>query len=84
MSIKKKTACVLCVNGCGLEIEVENNRIVGVRGDKSDPRTDGYTCRKGIQIRYHQHNADRLLYPLKKVGHTFQRISWEQATTEIA
>ncbi|MFV1991307.1 MAG: molybdopterin-dependent oxidoreductase, partial [Acidimicrobiales bacterium] len=84
MAIRKKAACVLCVNGCGLEVEVEKNEIVSVRGDKSDPRTDGYTCRKGINIRYFQHNADRVLYPLKKVGGTFERISWEQATTEIA
>lgn len=84
MSVKKKTACVLCVNGCGLEIEIENNEIIRARGDKNDPRSEGYTCRKALQIRYYQHHADRLLYPLKKVGDSFQRISWEQATTEIA
>jgi len=84
MSIKKKTVCILCVNGCGLEVEIENNEIVRARGDKSDPRSEGYTCRKALQIKYHQHHADRLLYPLKKVGDSFQRISWEQATAEIA
>lgn len=80
----KKTYCVLCGNSCGLEVTIQDNKIVRARGDKEDPRSEGYTCRKALQIRYHQHHADRLLYPLKKVGDGFQRISWEQAIAEIA
>jgi len=80
----KKTACVLCGNGCGLEVTIENNQIVKARGDKENPRSEGYACRKGLNIRYHQHHADRLLYPLKKVGDSFERISWDRATTEVA
>lgn len=79
-----KTGCVLCAQNCGLEIEVENNRIVKVRGDKSNVKSEGYVCRKGMNIAYHQHNADRLKYPLKKVGDKFERISWDQAIEEIA
>jgi anaerobic selenocysteine-containing dehydrogenase len=37
-----------------------------------------------LNIAYHQHNADRLKYPLKKVGDKFERISWDQAIAEIA
>ncbi|MCX7983098.1 MAG: molybdopterin-dependent oxidoreductase [Syntrophales bacterium] len=84
MGTTYKTGCVLCAQNCGLEVEVENNRIVKVRGDKSNPKSEGYVCRKGLNIAYHQHHADRLLYPLKKVGNGFVRISWEQAIEEIA
>jgi len=80
----KKTACVLCGNGCGLEVEVENNCIIKVRSDKDDPRSEGYACRKGTSIAFHQHNADRVLYPLKKVGDKFERVSWNQAIDEIS
>ncbi|HOO89283.1 MAG TPA: molybdopterin-dependent oxidoreductase [Syntrophales bacterium] len=79
-----KTGCVLCPQNCGLEVEVENNRIVTVMGDKSNVRSRGYVCRKGMHIANHQHNADRLKYPLKRVGDQFERISWEQAIDEIA
>jgi anaerobic selenocysteine-containing dehydrogenase len=79
-----KTGCVLCAQNCGLEIEVENNRIVKVRGDKSNAKSEGYICRKGLNVAYHQHNADRLKYPLKKVRDKFERISWDQAIDEIA
>jgi anaerobic selenocysteine-containing dehydrogenase len=80
----KKTACVLCGNGCGLEVQVEDNRIIKVRPDKDSPISEGYACRKGMNIAFHQHNADRVLYPLKKVGDRFERVSWDQAISEIA
>ncbi|MEN6423216.1 MAG: molybdopterin-dependent oxidoreductase [Smithella sp.] len=79
-----KTGCVLCAQNCGLEVEVENNRIVKVKPDKSNPKSEGYFCRKGMNVAHHQHNADRLKYPLKKVGDRFERISWDQAIDEIA
>jgi anaerobic selenocysteine-containing dehydrogenase len=84
MRTTHKTGCVLCAQNCGLEVEVENNRIVKVRGDRSNGKSEGYLCRKGMNIANHQHNADRLKYPLKRVGDRFERISWDQAIGEIA
>jgi anaerobic selenocysteine-containing dehydrogenase len=80
----KKTTCVLCANICGLEALVEDNRITRVHGDKDNPRSQGYACRKGLNIKHHQHNADRLTHPLKKVGEGFEKISWEQAIDEVS
>ena len=80
----KKTTCVMCGLCCGLEVQVEKNRIVKVRPDKQSPISEGYICRKGMNIAYHEHNSDRLLYPMKKVGGKFERISWDQAIGEIA
>lgn len=37
-----------------------------------------------MQIAYHQHHAQRLTHPLKKVDGVFERVSWEQALDEIA
>lgn len=80
----KKTGCVLCAQNCGLEVEVENNRIVRVKGDRDNPRSKGYVCRKGMKIAYHQHHEDRLKYPLKRTDKGFERISWDRAAEEIA
>jgi anaerobic selenocysteine-containing dehydrogenase len=80
----KKSTCVLCANLCGLEVQIENNRIVKVRGDKDNPRSEGYVCRKGLNIKYYQHHRERLTHPLKKVGDSFEKISWEQAIDEVA
>lgn len=63
---------------------VEDNKIVKVKGDKENPRSQGYTCRKGLRMDSYAHNADRLQYPLKKVGDSHVRISWEEAISEIS
>jgi len=79
-----KTGCVMCAQNCGLELLIEDNRIVRVRPDKENARSEGYSCRKGLNVAYHQHHADRLTHPLKKVDGRFERISWDQALDEIA
>ena len=42
-----KTVCGYCGTGCGLILEVENNKIVKSRGDKEAPVNKGQTCIKG-------------------------------------
>jgi anaerobic selenocysteine-containing dehydrogenase len=80
----QKTGCAMCAQNCGLEVLVENNRMVKVRPDKSNPRSEGYACRKGLNVIYHQHHQQRLTHPLKRVGDKFERISWNQAVDEIS
>lgn len=80
----KKTGCVLCAQNCGLEILVENDLMVKVKPDKSNPRSQGYACRKGLNVIYHQYPKDRITEPLRRVGEKFEPISWEQAIDEIA
>ena len=80
----KKTACVLCANGCGLEVLIEGNRIVKVRADQDSPISEGYICRKGANVACYQHHSDRLLYPLRRVGERFERVSWDLSFAEIA
>jgi anaerobic selenocysteine-containing dehydrogenase len=78
-----KTGCVLCAQNCGLEVLVEDNRMIRVKPDKSNLRSEGYACRKGLNVIYHQYPKDRLTEPLKRVGESFEPISWEQAIDEI-
>jgi len=84
MGIWQKTGCVLCAQNCGLEVLTEGNRMVRVRPDKDNPRSEGYACRKGLNVLYHQYPADRLTRPLKRVGDGFEPISWDRALDEIA
>ncbi len=79
-----KTGCILCAQNCGLEIQVEDGRMVKVRPDKENPRSQGYACRKGLNVIFHQYPADRLTAPLKRKGDGFEPISWDQAIDEIA
>ena len=80
----KKTWCNLCAVTCGLEMEIENGKIVSVKPDIDSPRSKGYCCRKGRTAKYFIEKGERILYPRKKVGDHYERISWEQAYKEIA
>ena len=83
MSEWKKTQCTICGVSCGIEVEVEDNRVISCRADRDSPRSHGYICRKGRNSRYFVDHGDRLDYPMKKAGDHFERISWDQAITEI-
>ncbi|MFP4445024.1 MAG: molybdopterin dinucleotide binding domain-containing protein [Desulfosudaceae bacterium] len=61
-----KTGCVLCAQNCGLEVLVEDNRMVKARPDKDNPRSREYACRKGMNVAHYHHHADRLTHPLKR------------------
>lgn len=78
-----KTGCVLCAQNCGLEVLIEDDRMVKVRPDKDNPRSKGYVCRKGLNVIHHQHHNQRLTHPLKRAGDNFEKISWDQAIDEI-
>jgi len=80
----QKTSCVLCGQNCGLEMLVEKNRIVKVRPDKDNQRSEGYVCRKGLNVAFHQHHDQRLTHPLKRTAGGFKEISWPEALDEIA
>lgn len=73
-------ACVLCEALCGLRIEVENDRILSVRGDPDDPISQGYICPKGVAIGDVHHDPDRLRTPMSRRGDgQFEPIGWDEA-----
>ena len=84
MSEWEKTSCVLCSQNCGLEVITEGSKIMKVRADRENPRSQGYICRKGANVSYFQNNPERLKFPLKRIGSRFERFSWDQALDEIA
>jgi anaerobic selenocysteine-containing dehydrogenase len=79
------TACVLCSINCGLEVRLDGPTIKRVRGDKSHPGSEGYTCEKGLRIDHYQNGPHRLTSPLRRRDDgTFEEIEWDTAIAEIA
>ena len=62
-----KTYCRICQGFCGMVVTVENDRILKVRGDKSDPMSRGYACYKGLQAVEQHYGEGRLLQSLHRV-----------------
>ncbi len=73
------SACVLCSNGCGLEIGVKDNRIVGVRGRADDRVNRGRLGPKGLHGWIANHSPDRLTRPLIRKRGKFHEATWDEA-----
>src|ERR687883_1450316 len=58
-----QSACVLCSNGCGMDIGVSGGRIVGVRGRAVDRVNRGRLGPKGLFGWQANHSPDRLTQP---------------------
>jgi anaerobic selenocysteine-containing dehydrogenase len=85
MSDWHKTACGLCYVNCGLEVQTDGPVIVRIRGDKENPRTEGYLCQKAQRLTWYGNHNDRLTTPLRRrADGTHEPISWETALSEIA
>src|SRR3954466_14058437 len=74
-----QSACVLGSNGCGVDIGVKDNRIVGVRGRASDLVNRGRLGPKGLNGWEANNSADRLTHPLIRRAGNLERTSWDEA-----
>jgi len=87
-----------CDGACGHLVHVANGKVKLVEGAPWNTRTiDGRTvpfsyppriCLRGVAQLENSYSADRVKYPYRRVGARgsgkWERISWEEATSEIA
>ncbi|MGA5563344.1 molybdopterin oxidoreductase family protein [Streptomyces platensis] len=77
------SACVLCSNGCGLDIAVAGGRMVGVRGREDDRVNHGRLGPKGLYGWQAHHSSDRLTQPLARVDGALKPVDWETAMSAV-
>jgi anaerobic selenocysteine-containing dehydrogenase len=78
------TACPRnCYSTCSFKVYVEDNKIVKIDPHPENKATPEGICLKGLSYVERAHSKDRILFPLKKVGNDFVRISWKEAITTI-
>jgi len=80
----EKAPCRFCGVGCGVMVEVENGRIVGVTGDKLNPVNKGLLCIKGYSLPGILYGKDRLTSPMIRKNGKLEKASWEEALSLIA
>ncbi|HYZ79149.1 MAG TPA: molybdopterin-dependent oxidoreductase [Gaiellaceae bacterium] len=78
-----QSACVLCSNGCGLDIAVTDGRIVGVRGRAQDRVNHGRLGPKGLHGWQANNSADRLTQPLVRRNGQLEPATWEEAMAAV-
>jgi anaerobic selenocysteine-containing dehydrogenase len=84
-----KTVCNLCgLSGCGMEMTVQDGKVVQVEGDKDHPENRGALCPKGQAVINILYAPDRLKYPLRRAGQRgdgkWERITWDEALGLVA
>lgn len=64
-----RSYCRTCLAACGVILELEDERVVRVKGDLDHPLSRGYTCPKGRAMGELHHHSKRLDAPeLRRAG----------------
>ena len=86
MPKETRSTCCYCGTGCGVVIRSEDDRIVGVSGDKAHPANFGRLCAKGATLDLTARADYRALYP--ELRRTRQeprrRADWDAALDHAA
>ena len=84
----RRSYCGLCHPRCGTLLHFTDGRVVKVTGDPDHPVTRGAICERSRLMPDHLYHADRLNYPLKRIGDKgggqWQKLTWDQALDEVA
>ncbi len=71
--------CTLCEAMCGIEIKVQGEKILSIKGDEHDPFSRGHICPKATALQDLHEDPDRIRTPLERTAHGWREISWEDA-----
>jgi anaerobic selenocysteine-containing dehydrogenase len=76
-----------CPDMCSLLAEVEDGRVLRIKGDPEQPFTAGFACAKVNRDAELVHSPERIQTPLRRTGAKgegqFAPISWDEALDEI-
>lgn len=75
--------CPLCEATCGLQLTVDGDQVIGVRGDADDVFSRGFVCPKGVAIGDLHHDPARLRTPMVRDGDALRPASWDEAFDRI-
>ena len=82
----RRTVCTHCSVGCAIDAVVQNGVWIRQEPVFDSPINLGSHCAKGASIREHgmHHDSHRLKSPMKLVGGKWQKVSWDQALSEVS
>jgi anaerobic selenocysteine-containing dehydrogenase len=75
--------CNLCEAMCGIEVEIDGDEVVSIRGDERDVFSRGHVCPKATALKDVYDDPDRLKRPVRRVGDRWEQISWDEAFEQV-
>jgi anaerobic selenocysteine-containing dehydrogenase len=76
--------CNLCEAQCGLRVEVEGSRVIGIRGDPDDVLSRGHVCPKAHALKELLDDPERLRGPVRRTVAGWERTTWDEALGDVA
>ncbi len=80
----ERSFCRFCEALCGIEVTIEGDTIVAVRGDRSDSLSHGYTCSKGRALPQWHHRPDRLDSPGLRGSAGLVDVEWDELLDDLS
>ena len=78
-----RMTCPLCEAMCGLRVEVTDNRVTSIRGNRDDVWSQGHLCPKGTSLGHIHDDPNRLRKPLvRNASGEHVPVSWDDALAE--
>jgi anaerobic selenocysteine-containing dehydrogenase len=72
-----------CHGGCGVELHIQDGKLIKVEGDEDHPFLQGRLCPRALAMTQYVYHPNRLQHPMKRVGPRgsgqWERISWDEA-----
>jgi formate dehydrogenase (coenzyme F420) alpha subunit len=78
------TTCTFCGVGCGLYLETEGDRVVGVFPSREHPSNAGRLCVRGWHVHEVAGSPERLRTPRIRDGTRWREAGWEEALEHVA
>ena len=75
--------CPLCEACCGLELGIDGDKVVSIRGNDADALSAGFICPKGNALRELHDDPDRLRTPMIRRDGVHVPATWDEAFAEI-
>ena len=80
----ENSVCSLCKGSCGISVKKVAGRAIKIEGQDDHPINAGGICLHGIAGLQYLYDPARIKSPMKKNGDKFEKISWEDAVSQIA
>ncbi|HJM42703.1 MAG: molybdopterin-dependent oxidoreductase [Nitrospinota bacterium] len=75
-----RTTCALdCQDACGIDADVEDGRVVRLRGAQDHPYTEGFLCIRLNRFLDRLYGPERVTRPRRKTKSGWREIAWDDA-----
>ena len=78
-----RSFCRICTCQCGILVDVADNQVLRIRGDRDNPMTFGYTCVKGRALPDMHHHPNRLERPMLRDEGALREATWQETLDDL-